>query len=133
MPTNRSENDTAAQTTIVVGGAEGWVVKPGNAPYEDIVASVGDTIQFTYRSSHDVMLVDNTDCDFGMGEMMDETGDFAWVVTAPGTYIFACSRSNHCAVGNQQVTVVVGGSCVEDIDSSGIIATFRLTSIRWFS
>ena len=101
-----------AQQTIVVGGSDGWVVKPGNAAYDDIIANVGDTLQFTYSSwYHDVMLVDNADCDFTTGQMLDETGDFAWTIEEPGTYIFACARSDHCSAGNQQVTVrVAGGS-----------------------
>jgi rhodanese-related sulfurtransferase/plastocyanin len=100
----------SAQQTIVVGGSDGWVVKPGNAAYDDIIANVGDTLQFTYSSwYHDVMLVDNENCDFTNGQMVDETGDFAWTVEEPGTYIFACARSDHCSAGNQQVTVRVAG------------------------
>jgi len=104
-------DDVATGETIVIGGSSGWVVKPGNAPYDDIVANVGDTLQFTYSSSyHDVMLVDNANCDFSNGQMVDETGDFAWTIPEPGTYIFACARGDHCAVGNQQVRVVVEGA-----------------------
>ena len=97
--------------TIVIGGGEGWVVKPGNAAYENIVANVGDTLQFTYSSNyHDVMLVDNENCDFSTGQLVDDTGDFAWTIPEPGTYIFACSRGSHCASGNQQITVTVPAS-----------------------
>merc|ERR1719387_2055363 len=102
---------SAQAQTIVVGGSDGWVVKPGNAVYEDIVANVGDIIQFTYSSwYHDVVLVDNENCDLANGQVVDETGDFAWTIPEPGTYIFACGRGDHCAVGNQQVRVVVEGA-----------------------
>ena len=47
----------SAQQTIVVGGSDGWVVKPGNAAYDDIIANGGDTLQFTYSSwYHDVSM-----------------------------------------------------------------------------
>jgi len=39
---------------ISVGGDAGWVVKAGNAIYEDIVANVGDTLHFAYASFHHV-------------------------------------------------------------------------------
>ena len=96
--------EAPAGETILVGGSDGWVVKPGNAVYEDIVANVGDTLQFTYSSwYHDVMLVDNENCDFTNGQMVDESGDFAWTIPEPGTYIFACARGDHCSSGNQQI------------------------------
>lgn len=97
--------------TTAVGGSSGWVVKPGNAPYDDIMANVGDTLVFEYSSFyHDVMLVDNDQCDFSSGTMMDESGSLEWTATEPGTWIFACTRGDHCAVGNQQVRVVVEDS-----------------------
>ena len=110
----------SAQQTIIVGGSDGWVVKPGNAPYDDIVANVGDTLQFSYSSwYHDVVLVDNENCDFTNGQTVDDTGDFAWTIEEPGTYIFACSRGDHCSSGNQQVTVRVGGGSGETIVVGG--------------
>ncbi len=100
-----------AGQTIVVGGSDGWVVKPGNAQYDDITANVGDTLVFQYSSYyHDVMLVDNDQCDFSSGTMVDESGSFEWTITEPGSWIFACTRGDHCAVGNQQVRVVVAES-----------------------
>ena len=44
----------AAPQFISVGGDAGWVVKSGNAIYEDIVANVGDTLHFAYSSFHHV-------------------------------------------------------------------------------
>lgn len=116
----------AGGETIVVGGQQGWVVKSGNAPYDDITANVGDTLQFAYSQwYHDVMLVDNENCDFTNGQMVDETGDFAWTIPEPGTYIFACSRGDHCSVGNQQVTVIVEGGdgveCVGDVTGDLVV------------
>ena len=100
-----------AGQTIVIGGAQGWVVKPNNAEYEDIVANVGDTLVFTYSSFyHDVMLVDNENCDFTDGTMLDETGSFEWTIPEPGSWVFACTRGAHCAVGNQQVRVTAAAS-----------------------
>ena len=79
------------------------------------------------------MLVDNQDCDFDNGIMLDETGSFQWVAE-PGTYIFACTRvgwpmGDHCASGKQQVTVIVqdtGGSveapvCEGDVDGDMMV------------
>ena len=104
------EGPAAGGETILIGGDAGWVVQPGNAEYPPIAANVGDTLQFTYSSFyHDVVLVDNEECDFSSGTVVDETGDFAWTIPAPGTYIFACSRGDHCAAGNQQITVTVAG------------------------
>ena len=122
------EVPAAGGETIMVGGDRGWVVNSGNAAYEDIIANVGDTLVFTYNSFyHDVMLVDNENCDFSSGTMVDETGDFSWTIPEPGTYIFACTRGSHCSSGNQQVTVIVAGDAAEpaapcgDVDSSGIV------------
>jgi plastocyanin len=119
--------------TIVIGGSDGWVVKPANAPYDTITANVGDTLQFTYSSFyHDVMLVDNENCDFTNGQMVDETGDFAWTIPEPGTYVFACTRGDHCSVGNQQVTVIVGGgddSTGPDTDPCGDVDTSGLVDV----
>jgi len=120
----------AGGEAIVVGDANGWVVKPGNAPYDDIIANVGDTLHFTYSPHyHDVMLVDNTNCDFTDGQMVDETGEFSWTIPEPGTYIFACTRGDHCSVGNQQVTVIVEGgddsadpdTFCGDVDVDGLV------------
>lgn len=116
-----------AGETIVIGGSSGWVVKAGNAAYEDIVANVGDILQFTYSSAyHDVVLVDNENCDFSAGTLVDETGDFAWQIPEAGTYIFACGRGNHCSSGNQQVTVIASGGqaeveCAIDVDGDGVV------------
>ena len=116
-----------AGETIVIGGSSGWVVKAGNQVYEDIVANVGDILQFTYSSAyHDVVLVDNENCDFSAGTLVDETGDFAWQIPEPGTYIFACGRGNHCSSGNQQVTVIASGGqaeaeCAIDVDGDGVV------------
>ena len=116
-----------AGETIVIGGSSGWVVKAGNQAYEDIVANVGDILQFTYSSAyHDVVLVDNENCDFSAGTLVDETGDFAWQIPEPGTYIFACGRGNHCSSGNQQVTVIASGGqaeaeCAIDVDGDGAV------------
>ena len=96
-----------APQTIEVGGAQGWVVKPQNQPYDDIMATVGDTISFSYSSFyHDVMLVSNDQCDFSSGTLVDDTGSFSWVIPAAGSYTFACTRGDHCGAGNQQVTVI---------------------------
>lgn len=111
VPPDSSSQTAPTGETIVIGGDQGWVVRPGNAAYEDVVANVGDTLQFTYSSNyHDVMLVDNENCDFSTGQLVDDTGDFAWTIPEPGTYIFACSRGSHCASGNQQITVTVPAS-----------------------
>jgi plastocyanin len=106
--------------TIVVGGSDGWIVKPGNAVYDDITVNAGDTISFEYNSYyHDVMLVDNQNCDFSAGVMLDESGSFDWVAEA-GTYTFACTRGAHCSSGNQQITVTVV-DCVGDVTGDLIV------------
>lgn len=115
----------AAPQTFEVGGAQGWVVKPGNAVYDDIVANVGDVIQFTYSSSyHDVMLVDDSanGCDFTNGQLVDDTGSFAWTIPAAGTFTFSCTRSNHCSSGNQQVTVIAAAAAAPAVCVGDVIA-----------
>ena len=98
----------AAGQTIEVGGDAGWVVMPGNAVYEPITANIGDILLFGYNQYyHDVMLVDNEDCDFSAGTMLDETGHLEYEITAAGTYTFVCTRGDHCSGGNQQITVTV--------------------------
>lgn len=114
---------------ITVGGeSAGWIVQP----YAPIAARVGDTLVFSYAGQssggyHDVMLVDNEVCDFSGGTMLDESGltalslspnsrpvaqrrpvgaGFEYGLTSVGTFTFACTKSNHCAQG-QQVTVTV--------------------------
>ena len=124
-----------APQTIEVGGQDGWVVKPQNAPYDDIVANVGDTISFTYSSNyHDVMLVDNENCDFSSGTLVDDTGSFSWVIPEAGTYTFVCTRGDHCSSGNQQVTVTVAGDtaavvCVGDVVADLIIDVADLLAL----
>jgi plastocyanin/DNA-binding beta-propeller fold protein YncE len=120
-----------AGQTIEVGGDAGWVVQPGNAVYEPIAANIGDRIVFAYNDYyHDVMLVDNENCDFSSGTILDETGFLEFEITSAGTYTFACSRGDHCAVGNQQVTVTVGGSASEsqpgDASSASCAPAFGL-------
>eukprot|EP01046_Picozoa_sp_COSAG06_P032556 COSAG06_NODE_3264_length_5594_cov_5.444405_2_plen_352_part_00 len=115
-----------AAATIDVGGAGGWVVQPGNAAYPDIAASVGDTLRFVYSAAyHDVVLVDNADCDFSSGTLVDETGDLSWIAAEPGNYIFACARGDHCSVGNQRVRVVVSAAAeslsTSDIQADGVV------------
>ena len=101
---------------IIVGGTPGWVVKPQSAPYDDIVANVGDTLVFTYSSSyHDVMLVDNDQCDFSQGQMVDQSGSFEWVIPSAGSWVFACTRGDHCATGQQQVRVTAGAAGPVDL------------------
>ena len=125
---------------IVIGGDSGWTVRPGNAPFENIEANVGDMLQFTHGSNyHDVTLVDNEDCDFSAGTMVDNTGDLLWTVPGPGTYIFACSRGNHCSSGNQQITVTVGGGsaaarepeveCVGDVSGDLVVDVIDLLAL----
>ena len=56
---------------IMVGGSDGWVVKPDNAEYEDIDANVGDIIHFIYSPwYHDVVLLDNENCDFSNSQVL---------------------------------------------------------------
>ena len=89
--------EAPAGETIVVGGSDGWIVQAGNALYGEITANVGDTLQFNYEQGHhDVMLVDNENCDFTNGQMVDESGSFSWTITEPGTYTFACTIGDHC-------------------------------------
>eukprot|EP01043_Picozoa_sp_COSAG02_P062874 COSAG02_NODE_8783_length_2448_cov_2.970626_2_plen_377_part_01 len=103
--------------TIEVGGDAGWVVQPGNAVYDLIMANIGDTLVFAYNEYyHDVMLIGNENCDFSSGTMLDETGYLEFEITAAGTYTFACTRGDHCSAGNQQVTVTVADT--EDVSSS---------------
>ena len=107
--------EAPAGETIVVGGSDGWIVQAGNALYGEITANVGDTLQFNYEQGHhDVMLVDNENCDFTNGQMVDESGSFSWTITEPGTYTFACTIGDHCSYGNQQVTVRVSGGGGDD-------------------
>ena len=115
---------------IDVGGDNGWIVQ---GAYDDISASVGDTLVFSYTAGyHDVMLIDNTDCDFSGGTMLDETGSFEFTLTEPGEFIFACTKGSHCASGQQIQRVVVAGppaggpagggsSCPEDLDGDGLV------------
>lgn len=122
--------------TIAVGGAQGWVVRPGNAAYELITATVGDSLVFTYSPFyHDVMLMDNENCDFSTGQLVDDSGDFAWTIPAPGTYIFACSRGDHCSSGNQQVVVDASDSqadyCAGDV-TGGIDRSHFTIFFSWF-
>eukprot|EP01043_Picozoa_sp_COSAG02_P017400 COSAG02_NODE_788_length_17190_cov_18.177403_10_plen_511_part_01 len=113
----------SAGHTIEVGGDAGWVVRPGNAVYDPITANIGDTLVFAYNQYyHDVMLVNNENCDFSDGTLLDETGYLAFEITTAGTYTFACTRGDHCSTGNQQVTVTVAatepGSQSGDVSSS---------------
>ena len=120
---------------IMVGGSDGWVVKPNNAEYEDIEANVGDIIHFIYSSFyHDVVLLDNDNCDFTNGQILDETGNFQWIVPGPGTYIFACGREDHCSSGNQQVKVISSelnnnDDCIGDLDGDRLVDVNDLLSI----
>lgn len=74
---------------------------------------VGDSLVFTYGAGyHDVQIVDNTNCDFSSGTVVDTSGAYTYTVAAAdaGTsIIFACSHSSHCANG-QQVTVNVAAA-----------------------
>ena len=120
---------------IMVGGSNGWVVKPDNALYEDIEANVGDIIHFVYSSwYHDVVLLDNENCDFTNGQVLDETGDFQWIVPGPGTYIFACGREDHCSSGNQQVKIISSelndnDDCIGDLNGDRLIDVNDLLGI----
>ena len=53
------------------------------------------------------MLVDNPNCDFSTGTMLDETGEYEHEITEPGEYFFACTFGGHCSGGNHQVRVIV--------------------------
>lgn len=120
---------------IMIGGSDGWVVKPDNAVYEDINANVGDIIHFIYSSwYHDVVLVDNENCDFTNGQVLDETGNFQWIVPEPGTYIFACGREDHCLTGNQQVKIIsnelnYNNDCIGDLNEDRLVDVNDLLGI----
>ena len=44
----------------------------GQGAYDDVTAAVGDVLSFSYTGGyHDVMLVDNGNCDFSGGTMLD--------------------------------------------------------------
>ena len=59
----------AAGTRHEIGGGAGWIVQ---GAYDDITAAVGDILSFSYTGGyHDVMLVDNGNCDFSGGTMLD--------------------------------------------------------------
>ena len=58
-----------AGTRHEIGGGAGWIVQ---GAYDDITAAVGDILSFSYTGGyHDVMLVDNGNCDFSGGTMLD--------------------------------------------------------------
>ena len=119
---------------IMIGGSDGWIVKPDNAVYEDIEANVGDIIHFIYSPwYHDVVLLDNENCDFTNGQILDETGDFQWIVPGPGTYIFAFGREDHCSSGNQHVKVISidnnNNNCTGDLNGDRIIDVNDLLGI----
>lgn len=117
---------------IMVGGSDGWVVKPDNAVYEDIKANVGDIIHFIYSPwYHDVVQLDNENCDFTNGQILDETGNFQWIVPEPGIYNFACGREDHCLSGNQHVKVISidNNNCTGDLNGDRIIDVTDLLGI----
>ena len=94
-----------AGTRHEIGGGAGWIVQ---GAYDDITAAVGDILSFSYTGGyHDVMLVDNGNCDFSGGTMLDETGSYQHTITEPGEYFFVCTKGSHCAGGQQQVRVIV--------------------------
>ena len=108
------ESPVTGGARILVGGSDGWGLRP--EPYPDITAAVGDTLVFTYSAGyHDVMLVDNPNCDFSAGTMLDETGEYEYEITEPGEYFFACTFGGHCSGGNHQVRVIVPAA----VDASG--------------
>jgi hypothetical protein len=79
-----------------------WII----TSYEAMQVSVGDTITFTYSSSHNVYLHPSGSCDQNNAELVGDTdaGSVTYTFDAAGTYTFACNVGSHCNQG-QIITV----------------------------
>jgi plastocyanin len=111
--TDPSALSADTQTTNVA-----WIIKD----YEDMAASVGDTVCFQYSSGHNVFVHPSGTCDRSgasqLGSNSAGGGDGAChTFTEEGSKTFACQVGSHCNFG-QIVTVNVGAASGSMYDPS---------------
>ena len=86
-----------------------WTIKK----YKDVKVAVGDSVLFTYHSSHDLHLHPSGTCNRKGSKLIGKRSDgkkgVTYKFTKPGKYTFACQVGRHCDSG-QIVTYIVGGS-----------------------
>ena len=80
------------------------------AAYDDLAATVGTNIIFTWSGSHDVQLMPDQNafdnCDFTESEVLTFTSESSHVYTIPNTaagdtLFFACGVRTHCSNGQK--------------------------------
>jgi len=79
--------------------------------YNDVTASVGDVITFTYSSSHDVLEFPDKAafdaCDFSNAVLLGDTRDSPYEYVVNGTAYLGCSKGSHCSRSGQKIAILV--------------------------
>ena len=108
----------AATTTVTIGSGTFWSAMP-SSPSSYSVA-VGDKLRFQYSNNHNVYLMESAakyaSCDFtGATELASKSQGggspnlYEAVVTAAGTFHFACRVGSHCQM-DQKVTITAAAA-----------------------
>ena len=80
------------------------------AAYDDLAATVGTNIIFTWSGSHDVQLMPDQNafdaCDFTESEVLASSSESSHIYTIPDeaagdTLFFGCGVRTHCSIGQK--------------------------------
>merc|ERR1711990_106044 len=73
--------------------------------YDGVTAAAGDSVVFTYSSSHDVYEFSDKAafdaCDFGSATLLGGTRDSPYTLEVTGTHYIGCSKGSHCRNGQK--------------------------------
>lgn len=97
-------------TPIAAAAADYQIQWTQGPSYPDLAILVGDTVTFTFSSSHNVYEFPDQQafnaCNFTLSDEIGSSGPLTVPFPEAGTRFFGCEVGSHCSSGNMKIQVI---------------------------